>query len=58
MSVKRKWLKTLLMLMLAGSSFAGPLNPKELEDLMHVMNETRIEFTIPDETHKGEGKID
>lgn len=58
MSVKRKWLKALLMVMLAGSSFAGPLNPKELEDLMHVMNETRIEFTIPDETHKGEGKID
>jgi hypothetical protein len=52
MSVKRKWLKALLMLMLAGSSFAGPMNPKEIEDLMHVMNETRIEFTIPDESHK------
>jgi hypothetical protein len=53
--MKRKWLKVLMMLMMAGASFGGPMNPREIEDLMHIMNETRIEFTIPDESHKGEG---
>jgi hypothetical protein len=53
--MKRKWLKVLMMLMMAVASFGGPMNPKEVEDLMHIMNETRIEFTIPDENHKGEG---
>jgi hypothetical protein len=23
-------------------------NPKEIEDLLHIMNETKVEFTIPD----------
>jgi hypothetical protein len=57
--MKRKWLKVLMMLMMAVASFGSPMNPKEIEDLMHIMNETRIEFTIPDENHKGEGgKVD
>ncbi len=57
--MKRKWLKVLMMLMMAGASFGGPMNPREIEDLMHIVNETRIEFTIPDENHKGEGgKLD
>jgi hypothetical protein len=55
-SMKRKFLKALMMLMMASASFGAPMNPKEIEDLMHTMNETRIEFTIPDENHKGEGK--
>ena len=59
MSIKRKWLKVLMMLMMAGASFGAPMNPKEIEDLMHVMNETRIEFTLPDENDKGDGgKVD
>jgi hypothetical protein len=53
--MKRKWLKALMMLMMAFASFGGPMNPKEIEDLMHIMNETRIELTIPDEDHKGDG---
>ena len=53
--MKRKWLKALLMLMIVGSSFVGPMNPKEIEDLLRIMHETRVEFTIPDESHKGEG---
>lgn len=57
--MKRKWLKVLMTLMMAGASFGAPMNPKEIEDLMHIMNETRIEFTIPDENHKGErGEVD
>jgi len=53
--MKRKWLKVFMMLMMAVASFGGPINPKEIEDLMRTMNETRIEFTIPDENHQGEG---
>jgi hypothetical protein len=53
--MKRKWLKVLMMLMMACASFGGPMNPKEIEDLMRITNETRIEFTIPDENHKGQG---
>jgi hypothetical protein len=54
--LKRKWLKALPMLMMAGSSFMGPMNPREIEELMYIMNQTRIEFTIPEEDDKGEGK--
>jgi hypothetical protein len=57
-SMKRKWLKVLLMLMMAGASFFGPMNPKEIEELLHIMNETKIEFTIPDESYKGDGSED
>ncbi len=53
--MKRKWLKVLLMLVMAGVACVGPVNPKEIEDLLHIMNETRIEFTIPDENNKGDG---
>ena len=56
MSFKRKWLKALFLVMMALSAFGGaPMNPKEIEDLLHVMNETKVEFTIPDDSHKGEG---
>jgi hypothetical protein len=34
------------------------MNPKEIEDLMHVMSETRVEYTIRDESHKGAGTED
>jgi len=54
--MKRKWLKVLLMAMMAGSSFMGPMNPREIEELMYIMNQTRIEYTIPDADDKGEGK--
>jgi hypothetical protein len=55
MSVKRKWLRALFLLVLAGVSFAGPMNPKEIEDLLHIMNETKVEVTVPDESDKGDG---
>lgn len=54
MSLKRKWLRALFLLMLAGASFGGPMNPKDIEDLLHIMNETKVEFTIPDEGDKGD----
>ena len=53
--MKRKWLKVLMLAMMAGASFGSPMNPKEIEDLMYVMNQTRIEFTVPDEDNNGGG---
>ena len=53
--MKRKWLKALMLMMMAGASFGSSMNPKEIEDLMYVMNQTRIEFTVPDEDDNGDG---
>ena len=55
MSMKRRWLRAIFLVMMAGTSFSGPMNPKDIEDLLHIMNETKVEFTIPDESHKGDG---
>jgi hypothetical protein len=41
--------------MMAGASFGSPMNPKEIEELMQIMNQTRIEFILPDEDDKGDG---
>lgn len=46
--MKRKWLRVLVLAMMAGVSFGSAMNPKEIEDLMYIMNQTRIEFTVPD----------
>lgn len=53
--MKRKWLKALMLAMMAGASFGSAMNPKEIEDLMYIMNQTRIEFTVPHEDDKGDG---
>ena len=53
--MKRKWLKVLMLAMMAGASFGSAMNPKEIEDLMYVMNQTRIERTVPDEDDHGDG---
>jgi hypothetical protein len=52
--MKRKWLKALMLAMMACASFGCPINPKEVEDLMYLMNQTRIEFTLRDEDDEGE----
>jgi hypothetical protein len=55
MSMKRKWLRVLMLVLMGGASFVGAkMNPKEIEDVLHIMNETKVEFTIPDENHKGD----
>ena len=53
--MKRKWLKVLMLAMMAGASFGSPMNLQEIEDLMRIMNQTRIEFTVHDEDDIGEG---
>jgi len=56
MSMKRKWLRILMLLIMGGASFVGAkMNAKEIEDVLHIMNETKVEFTIPDQDHKGDG---
>ena len=57
MSVKRKWLKGIFLVMLAGASYFG-VNPKDLEYLLHIMNETKVEFSIPDADDNGDSGPD
>jgi hypothetical protein len=33
-----------------------PMHAKDVEEILRVMNEAKPEFTIPDESDKGEGK--
>lgn len=53
--MKRNWLKVLMLAMMAGASFGSATNPREIEDLMYIMNQTRIEWTVPDEEDNGDG---
>lgn len=51
MSLKRKLLRVLMLVMLGGASFVGAkMNPKEIEDVLHIMNETKVEFRFPIKT--------
>lgn len=46
-------------MMLGGACFFGGIvNPKEIEDLLHIMNEMKVEFTIPDEDNNGDSGPD
>lgn len=56
MSIRRKWLKVVFLLMTAGASLTGPMNPEEIEAQMRIMNDTVIETS--DEDHKGDGNKD
>jgi hypothetical protein len=57
MSMRRKWLTAIFLVMLAGACFFG-VNPKDIEDLLHIMNDTKVEFTIPDEDDNGDNGPD
>jgi hypothetical protein len=48
--IKSKWLRAFLLLPLT----LLPMHPKDIEDILYVMNETKVEFTIPDEDDKGD----
>jgi hypothetical protein len=43
----------LALMLMTGTAL---VNPKEIEDLLHIMNETKIEFVIPEEGDDGDGK--
>ena len=47
-----------MLVMMGSASFVGAkMNPKEIEDVLYIMNETKEEFTIPDEDNKGDGNL-
>jgi len=54
MSVRRKWLRAIFMVMLAGACFLGAISPKDIENTLNVMNETKIEFSLRDENDSGD----
>jgi hypothetical protein len=58
MSMKRKWLRAVFLVMLAGATFFGAVSPKDVKDLLNVMNEAKVEFSLPDESDSGEGGPD
>jgi hypothetical protein len=41
-----------MLAMMAVGSFANPVDLKEIEDLIRTMNQTRIEFMLPEEDYK------
>jgi len=52
MSISRKLSKVLFCLFLGFSSISGvPMDPKQIEELLHLMNEAKIEVVVPE--HKG-----
>ena len=55
MPIKRKWLKVFALLMMGVASSFGAVNPKEISEMMHIMNEQKIEFSIPDDSDGGDG---
>jgi hypothetical protein len=55
-SIHRKWLQALMLAMMAVGSFASPMDPKEIEELISTMNQTRIEFTLRNEDDRSDGE--
>ena len=53
--MKHKLRTLLLCLPLLAAAFGGlPMRPEEIEDLMHAMNQQKIEYTIPAEGKNGD----
>jgi hypothetical protein len=52
---KRMLGKIFLCLVLGFASLSGlTMDPKKIEELMHAMNQTRIEVTIPEQDDQGD----
>jgi hypothetical protein len=58
MSIRRKWLRVVFLMMLGGACFFGGMDPKDIEETLHVMNMTSVEFSIPDEANNGDSGPD
>ena len=54
MAIKRKWLKVFALAMMGMASGFGPVNPQEIAEAMRIMNEPKIEFSIPDDSDGGD----
>ena len=58
MSWKDKLRKVLLLAMLGmGGLMGATMNPKEIEDLMRVMNQTQIEIVVKEEFGDDDWKL-
>lgn len=58
MSWKDKLRKVLLLAMLGmGGLMGATMNPKEIEDLMRIMNQTQIEIVVKEEFGDGDWKL-
>ena len=40
-----------------GGVMGATMNPKEIEDLMRIMNQTQIEIVVKQERGDGDGKL-
>ncbi len=57
MSFKHKLRSLLLCIPLLLGALGGmPMRPEEIEELMHSMNQQRIEYVVPLESENGDGK--
>jgi hypothetical protein len=57
-SLKDKLRKVLLLAMLGmGGVMGAAMNPKEIEDLMRIMNQTQIEVVVKEESGDGDRKV-
>jgi hypothetical protein len=54
-AIKRKWMKVCALAMMGIAAGFGPVNPQELAEMMHIMDEGKIEFAIPDDSDGGDG---
>jgi hypothetical protein len=45
------------MTLLMGAFGGVPMRPDEIEEIMRSMNQPRVEYTIPDESDKGEPEL-
>ena len=43
-----------MLAMMGVGAFANPVDLREIEDLIRTMNQTRIEFALPEEDYKGD----
>ena len=54
MSMRRRWLRAILLMMLASATFFGAINPKDIENVLNLMNLTSVEFSLPDKNDNGD----
>jgi len=58
MSISRKLSKVFFCLFLGFSSMSGiPMDPKQIEELLHLMNETKIEVVVPEHNGKDDPEL-
>ncbi|HEV3221062.1 MAG TPA: hypothetical protein VGZ48_14945 [Candidatus Acidoferrales bacterium] len=55
MSIRSKWRKALVLMMMASASFMGAVDPQKIENIMEIMNATQVEFTLRKENDGGDG---